>query len=407
MVFQLFIVYFIVIAQYLKFLGLQTKIYSVVENDGCYEYNASSNALSKVPAATIANQIRTQTVDYSIDPDKKFVPSNYLVPPFNSSEKFLNGEYFLTPSQQRIKSEVQTTLSAYPFAYFCLSANAGTGKTLLLYDMAKEQISQNEQVLIIHCGKLNEGHLRLRDSHGWNIIPIKRISEFSVSSYLSKCSMVFIDEAQRIRPDQLAFILETSKEKAIPIIFSYDTKQYLRSNEGLDLSDYLGIHYPEVHSVSLRLTNKIRTNKEMASFITNLFHIGKSADHLDYECVTIDYIENLLDLAKYIEFLKESGWTALTYTTAQYGSDPYNELICVGNQNAHDVIGQEFPKIVFVMNNNFRYDASGKLTAGYSYYSSKGMLYQIVTRVIDELKIVVFKNPELYLKLLEIKSLGN
>ena len=59
------------------------------------------------------------------------------------------------------------------------------------------------------------------------------------------------------------------------------------------------------------------------------------------------------------------------------------------------------------MNKNFRYDSSGKLIAGYSYYSSKGMLYQIVTRVIDELKIVVFQNPELYLKLLEIKSLGS
>ena len=61
---------------YLKFLGLQVKIYTVVENDGCYEYDPSSNSLGRISVATIANQIRAQAIDYSIDPDKKFVPSN-------------------------------------------------------------------------------------------------------------------------------------------------------------------------------------------------------------------------------------------------------------------------------------------------------------------------------------------
>jgi hypothetical protein len=35
------------------------------------------------------------------------------------------------------------------------------------------------------------------------------------------------------------------------------------------------------------------------------------------------------------------------------------------------------------------------------------MLYQIVTRVVDELKIIVLNNPELYYQLLRIKSLGD
>ena len=40
------------------------------------------------------------------------------------------------------------------------------------------------------------------------------------------------------------------------------------------------------------------------------------------------------------------------------------------------------------------------------YNSARGMLYQIVTRVVDELKVIVFNNPPLYLKILEIKSMG-
>jgi len=49
---------------------------------------------------------------------------------------------------------------------------------------------------------------------------------------------------------------------------------------------------------------------------------------------------------------------------------------------------------------------TNKLMARNGYYSAQGMLYQIVTRVIDELKILVFNNPSLYLKLLEIKAMG-
>ena len=42
-----------------------------------------------------------------------------------------------------------------------------------------------------------------------------------------------------------------------------------------------------------------------------------------------------------------------------------------------------------------------------AYYSPKGMLYQITTRVVDELKIIVFNNPNLYIKLLELKAMGD
>lgn len=59
------------------------------------------------------------------------------------------------------------------------------------------------------------------------------------------------------------------------------------------------------------------------------------------------------------------------------------------------------------MDSNFQYSPNGHLTARGSYYSAPGMLYQIVTRVVDNLKIIVLNNPDLYLKLLEIKSMGD
>lgn len=114
----------------------------------------------------------------------------------------------------------------------------------------------------------------------------------------------------------------------------------------------------------------------------------------------------LNELKKYFKFLQQNGWTTLTFTSSQYSPDPYDSLSGMGMRNAHDVIGQEFSKVAFVMNDNFQYDGN-RLAAKRGYYSAQGMLYQIVTCVIDELKIVVLDNPSLYLKRLEIKALGH
>jgi len=72
------------------------------------------------------------------------------------------------------------------------------------------------------------------------------------------------------------------------------------------------------------------------------------------------------------------------------------------------LIRQEFKKVVFVLDSNFRYDEKGHLAANrFSHYSGQGMLYQIVTRAVDELKIIVLGNWDLFLRLLEIKKLRN
>ena len=178
-------------------------------------------------------------IDYCLDPDKIFVPSNYLISPFNSTDKFVRGEYFLTSAQQKVKDEIYSELEAAPFMFFCISANAGTGKTLLTYDIAKEQISQGKKVLLIHCGKLNDGHRRLIDQEGWDIRPIRSIPQNSDFVVLDDFNYIFIDESQRIRTLQLEALMIKIIEKKIPTIFSFDTKQYLREGETRDLGEYL------------------------------------------------------------------------------------------------------------------------------------------------------------------------
>ena len=182
----------------------------------------------------------------------------------------------------------------------------------------------------------------------------------------------------------------------------------LSSGEAKEIYEYLHEHYPAICTVRKTLTKKIRTNQEITSFITNLFRIGKSNSHLNYEDVSIEYFDNFENAKSYMQLLcSEKGWKSITFTDSTYKSESISQLATICDFNAHDVIGQEFDKVVFVMDNNFGYLPNGQLAANHTYYSLEGMLYQIVTRVVNELKIIVLNNPVLYGKLLEIKALDN
>lgn len=389
---------------YLKFLGKPVYIFTYVENDGFFEYDSLNNNLVFITASRVAEFIKSQETNEIDDPDKLFKPSNYLISPFNSTDKFIDGEYFLTSAQQKIREEIKNELLITPFMFFCISANAGTGKTLLMYDIAKELIRDNKKVLIIHCGKLNEGHERLIASYGWDIIPIREIPCSYSSLKLTKYDFIFVDESQRINISQLSVILTKCIAENSPILFSFDTKQYLKTGENLDLAEYLSKTYPKIPMSLKKLTTKIRTNKNMASFINNLMEIGKSQDNLNYDGISIDYFNNITDLKTYIALLKEKGWVPITYTVSRIDLDPYDDLTTISPKNAHDVIGQEFSKVVLVMDKNFKYNGN-KLEFRQSYYSARGMFYQIITRVVDELKIIVLDNPELYTTLIDIKNM--
>lgn len=201
---------------YLKFLNREIKIFSFVKNDGFYEYDIKHDSMRNVEPKIIAELLINQNIDYSADPNEMFIPSNYLISPFNSTEKFINNEYFLTNGQQKIKDEIKKELSKNPFMFFCIPANAGTGKTLLMYDIAKELITLEKNVLIIHCGKLNDGHYTLINEYNWNIKSISSIPkslDASVEFDLSEYELVLIDESQRIRDNQLEVLLSKAKLK--------------------------------------------------------------------------------------------------------------------------------------------------------------------------------------------------
>lgn len=389
---------------YLKFLEKEIVCYTFVSGDGLYKYEHQSGNVFKIEPLEMINDLNSQSagLQTTLDFDALFIPKNYLVSPFNKTERFINGEYFLTDAQHNIKSEIFKLLEQMVNFKFCLSANAGTGKTLLVYDIAKTLISEKKKVLIVHCGILNQGHIDLMIKYHWEICPIKSMETHIDMQSNENYDLIIFDESQRIKTDQLDYIVEECEKRKIPLLFSYDVKQYLRKNEAVDIHQYLCDNY-NTNIKKAQLTNKIRTNKEISSFITNLFNIGKSNAFMDYRNITIDYFKDKNVVKQYIEMLESKGYKSIGFTVSRYSRESLDALNNICYSNAHSVIGQEFEKVVFVMDDNFKYGENNKLMARRNYYDARGMLFQIVTRAVSELKIVVLNNEELYVNLMKIK----
>lgn len=336
---------------------------------------------------------------YSID--ALFKPSVYLVSPLNSTEKFISGNYFLTDNQLAAKNDIiRIFAESDDLPYIAIEGKPGTGKTLLTYDIAKHYIDQGWNVRLFHCGNLSQGHWILHKEHSWNIAPIKEVELIlqEIEAILpepQQCDLIIIDEAQRIRIPQFQAIIDYVAEKKIHCIFSFDPEQVMSSMEA---SRNIAGRIEQLLHKKYKLTEKIRTNKEIAAFITNLFDRNKINHSIEYKNIKLQYFDTEKSLRHYLEQLKDYGWEVIDYTTSSYYQLTYDRYQ-VGRRNAHNVIGQEFDKVAAVINQHFFYDSDGCLMSrkesGAPAYRLDRMLYQMLTRARQEITVIVYKNKPL------------
>lgn len=363
------------------FISSTKKLYFL--NDG--------NLIQWVDFSYLKQVLETQVVDYVDDIDKLFDPSVYLVSPFNSTDKFINDEYFLTHQQEEIKEKVRNmVLNASQSNFISITGSAGTGKTLLVYDIAKEIIRSQNKVLIIHCGNLNGGQDRLKIEHKWDIIPIKHYGSFDLSVY----NMVIVDEAQRILPKQLETIVNAVQSASGKCVLSYDKVQTLSAKE-----EYLNIdsHINNINQItSYKLTDKIRTNKEIASFIRAVFDRKKELLINNGGNIELNYFNSIDDAKCFLDLISRQGWEVLRFTPSLYDKEHHESYSSVINKASHGVIGQEFDNVAVVIDQFFSYSTKGELVyTGPSYYHPVKMLFQNMTRTRKKLNIIIISNSEL------------
>ncbi|MFI1773382.1 ATP-binding protein [Thalassobellus citreus] len=384
---------------YLSFLGVETYHYTFVSSEKKLYSIDENNDLVEKEFTELVQILGNQKIKDIINVDNLFNPSNYLISPFNSTKEFIEDKYFLTVQQEDVKRQVIDIISNNDKSFLSICGKAGTGKTLLTYDIAKKYIENNEKVLIIHCGKLNDGHRILNEQYKWDVISIRNLIVDNLSNY----SLIILDETQRIYPRQLAYIINHIYSSKGSCIFSYDKQQCLRKGEMRnDIAQYISDNFP---AHIFELTKKIRTNKEIASFIIALFNKGRAINKLDRSNIELNYFDNYKDAYKNINSLMEQGWKMVNYTPSSRHTHPYEKFSVGSEDNAHDVIGQEFDKVVAVIDSYFYYDGNELSTKGYKdkpYYHPTKMLFQIMTRTRKKLNVIIINNNEVMERCLSI-----
>ena len=287
---------------YLSFIGREVYSFSFISDSKELYFLTSKSEIEKTTFEVLVKLLNQQMANDSEIIDELFNPSDYLVSPFNTTRKFLNNEYFLTHQQEELKTKVIESLNSSEIAKFIsITGGAGTGKTLLIYDIAKQLKEKGKKALIIHCGYLNDGQEELR-SNGWEITPIKHYSQAQFIDY----DLVIIDEAQRLRSYQLNEFIEKIKVNKGRCLFSYDKLQTLANwEEERDISAQIN----SIESiVKYKLSDKIRTNKEIAVFIKMLFNRNRVLTITNKNNIEINYFNSTKDAKSYLEILDGSQW---------------------------------------------------------------------------------------------------
>lgn len=382
---------------YLSFLGRKIFAFTFVSDSKKLYALQDDGDLEETQINILVELLANQKVDGPEDLDSLFNPSDYLVSPFNSTTEFLAGKYFLTLQQQTVKNQIKEFLEMPKAArFFSIIGGAGTGKTLLTYDIAKSFFKGKTYPLIIHCGNLNDGHSKLIIG-GWTIVAIKNYAEHDFYNF----NLVIVDEAQRIRQDQLEAIIEKVKLVKCGCIFSHDGRQTLAEWEATtEVSAKIGA----ITSIKqFKLSEKIRTNKEIAVFIKLLFKSKILGSVSSKENIEINYFKVMDDAKSYLDSLEGSNWEVLRFTPSQYNREHHNTYSEISRKTSHQVIGQEFDNVVVAIDQYFFYDVNGDLSyKGMSYYDAARMLFQNISRCRKKLNLVLINNDELLSRCISI-----
>lgn len=309
--------------------------------------------------------------------DEVFDVGEVLISPLKDPMRFIENNYILTENQDSIKRKILEKLEANKKHYLAITGNAGTGKTLLVYDLAKE-LAKKDKVLVINSGKLSNGHLALESMISNLTISSQRETEFEE---IEASKYVLIDEAHRLAKDDFIKLTNKIEYAKATCIFSYDERQASKSEEAKEvLTDIKELCKDQIY----KLTGRIRANKEMSAFINNLMDLSKhSKEKYTYDNVKIIYEPNTKAANMRTKILEEAGYKYITYRYMVYD--------------------QEFDNVVMIMGDEFYYE-NGKLKCidnKNSDYSYTALLYQGLNRVRKNLALII-TNKELIPSVLNI-----
>lgn len=302
-------------------------------NNNVYEY--LNEKLIKRDLNYLKKILISNNKPLDIDLNDIFSPSNMLISPIHNPIRFLNNDYLLTDSQQMVKGFIMKLLQKNESV--SLTGSSGTGKTLLLYDIAKYI---NKKVLIIEPFNIIEGHITIMEKYP-NII-FKTIND-DIKSI--DYDLLIVDEAQRLSYFTCHNIINTIKNNNKSLLISYDEKQRISNNDEFIsiISDIKGLTLNN----NFKLSEVIRANKDISLFLNSLFNPSKKISLNDN--IIIKYI-NKDNLSNELLYLIKNGYSYISYIDSN-NNYPFESIIYT-----NDSINKEFDNVCMVLDDRFYYE---------------------------------------------------
>ena len=388
---------------YLKHLAPDVRLYTFVET-GKELYKYTSKGLQLVGVEDLKDTMQLFQESLGENLESLFQANSYLISPLNSHQKFMYGDYFLTNQQHDIKKKIVDLILLNDKEYVLgITGKAGTGKTLPLYDIIKEIAERGENCCLIHSGILCDGHRIL--SAKWDNVTIFSAKELNGDGVenLKRYQFIFVDESQRIYSSTFEKIIKEVISESKTVIFAYDYAQSLSITEE---ERNIPAKLQKIDGFTeYTLSDKIRTSKEIASFTRTMMNLNNRArGYMDYSDIDVLFANNIEEAKRLINLYDEKGYIFISYTQSMYYRNSID--LYPNNYDTHHVIGQEYDKVMIMMDKNFRYDKERRIQGkehpnpDLLFYK---LLYQAISRAREKLCVLIVENYKLFSDILNIK----
>lgn len=299
---------------YLSVLGRTIRSYTYISSQNRLVRLTNHDHIVEADWEQLCQDLQQESADYNGDVEDLFQAELYLISPITEPGRFLRKEYFLTSQQRDIERQILKGIRQKHTGYYWFIGLPGTGKTLLLYDLAMK-LSGRQKVCLIHCGRAGKEwrilHERLRRI---DYLSDEQIHE---NKDLSEYNGVLIDEAHLLSEENLQMILEACGQQ--PVIFSSDCEDII-SQEEFDRSTVKAMrHLPEMQTY--HLTNRIRTNAELSSFIQHMMHLPKQRYARNYPHITVFYANDEIEAENLLCDARRQGYFYPQDEIPDYGID--------------------------------------------------------------------------------------
>ena len=381
---------------YLSVLGRPIQSYTYISSQNRLIRLTHHDHIVDADWERLCEDLQKEGTNYEGNIEDLFRAELYLISPITDPVRFLKKEYFLTSQQRDIEKKILRDIYAKQSGCFWFSGIPGTGKTLLLYDIAMK-LSVRHRICMVHCEENGEKwrilHERLQRIDFLADEQI-RIEERKAGTQipLEKYRGILVDEAHLLSKDKIERLLELSKEQ--PVIFSSDSEDVISSEE-MDKENIKKLENQTDIKV-FRLTNRIRTNAELSTFIQNMMHLPPRMNSRGYPHIFVVYAnddveaENLLN-----DYIKQGyQWVEIEESERQEAqADLKMQAV------------RDMDKIVLLLDERYYYDEEGYLRAACFMKNGSSYVRKIFHRLNhakESIALVVKKNEKVYNTLLEL-----